>query len=568
MRLDRDWINRLRLASGLVLLAFLTLHLSNHALGLISLEAMEDGRTVFLAIWRNPAGSVLLLASLATHGVLVLYSLYRRRTLRGMRFGEVVQHLAGFAIPPLVVLHVIATRIAHEQTGLNDTYAWVLRSLWTADPAAGLKQAITLTVAWTHGCLGVHYWLRLKPWYPRVRPQLYALALLLPILALLGFAEGGREVEALLADPAYRARLLAEVNLVDGTVAWIYRTLDTAYWGMAGFLALFVGARGLHHLIDRRRGIVRITYPDDRRVTVHPGTTVLEASRQNGIPHAAVCGGRGRCSTCRIRVVRGLDDLAPPAEAEQRVLRRVGAPAGVRLACQLAPTANVAVVPLLPPGAQPRHGFGRPGYLQGSEREIAILFADLRAFTKFSESKLPYDVVFIMNQYFRYMGTAIEQAGGRVDKFIGDGVMALFGLETGPEHGCRDALAAARGMAAALDDMNRNLESDLAEPMRIGIGLHVGSVIVGEMGYAAAVSVTAIGDPVNTASRLEAAAKEFGCQLVVSRRLAERAGADLTAFPARQIEIRGRAEPLDVHLVEDASTLPEPAPRPARRKAG
>ncbi len=122
----------------------------------------------------------------------------------------------------------------------------------------------------------------------------------------------------------------------------------------------------------------------------------------------------------------------------------------MRLACQLRPSGDLQVTPLLPPNAVARDGFRRPDYLQGMEKEIAILFADIRAFTQLSEQKLPYDVVFLLNRYFAEMGRAVEGAGGRIDKFIGDGVMALFGLDSGVEAGCREALAAARAMAERL----------------------------------------------------------------------------------------------------------------------
>ena len=568
MRLN--WINRLRLASGMVLMAFLASHLANHSLGLISWRTMESGRDVFLAIWRNPAGTTLLVAGLSVHFVLVLYSLYRRRTLRGLSRAEIAQLLAGLAIPPLVVLHVIANRVLHEQFGINDSYAWVLLSLWQWDPMEGVKQSITLVVAWVHGTIGMHNWLRLKPWYPAAVPYLYTVALLLPVLALLGFAAGGREVAVLWQDAAFREWFRADVALPQGAAAWAHQVRDIAYWTMAGFVVAFGAARGGQYVWERRRGLVTIGYPNGRNVTIKPGTTVLEASRQYGIPHASVCGGRGRCSTCRVRVAAGADELTAPSEDEQRVLRRVSAPEGVRLACQLKPTTDISVIPLLPAGAQPKDGHRKPAYLQGSELEIAVLFADLRSFTKFSEQKLPYDVVFVINQYFRYMGMAIEQSGGRLDKFIGDGVMALYGLESGPAAGAREAIAGARRMADALQEMNQTLRNDLPEPLRIGIGIHIGPVIVGEMGYAAAVSVTAIGDAVNTASRLETANKEFGSQLVLSHRVAERAGVDLGAFPTHQLEVRGRSETLEVYVLDDARDLPEDlmaSAVPKRRRA-
>jgi adenylate cyclase len=189
-----------------------------------------------------------------------------------------------------------------------------------------------------------------------------------------------------------------------------------------------------------------------------------------------------------------------------------------------------------------------------------VLFADLRAFTRMAEGRLPYDVVFVLNQYFKAMGQAIEGAGGRIDKFIGDGIMALFGIDLEPEAACRRALAGARAMAEALDRLNRQLEPDLRAPLRMGIGLHVGPVILGEMGFGRATALTAIGDPVNVASRLEALTKEVGVQLVVSARLAERAGIDLAGFELREIEIRGRRRPLRVRLVADASLLPADGP--------
>ena len=239
------------------------------------------------------------------------------------------------------------------------------------------------------------------------------------------------------------------------------------------------------------------------------------------------------------------------------MLDRVSAPENVRLACQLRPTADLAVIPLLPANAEPREGFRRPGYLQGSEREIAVLFSDLRSFTQFSESKLPYDVVFVLNQYFRTMGGAIEAAGGRLDKFIGDGVMALFGIDGGPEAGSRQALNAARAMAQGLEELNRQLANDLQEPLRMGIGIHAGPAIVGEMGFHHATSVTAIGDTVNTASRLEGMTKELACGLIVSETVIDYAGVDYSEHPRKKIVVRGRSEPMEIAAIADPARLPE-----------
>jgi len=162
----------------------------------------------------------------------------------------------------------------------------------------------------------------------------------------------------------------------------------------------------------------------------------------------------------------------------------------------------------------------------------------------------------MLNRYFRSMGEAIEGAGGRVDKFIGDGIMALFGIDQTPQIGSEQALRAARAMAERLDDLNDLLAHDLAEPLRIGIGIHSGPAIVGEMGYGKVVSFTAVGDTVNTASRLETMTKQWNAQLVISEDTAAFAGFDLSQYQTEETEVRGRQGALTVYVVDDARTLP------------
>jgi adenylate cyclase len=154
------------------------------------------------------------------------------------------------------------------------------------------------------------------------------------------------------------------------------------------------------------------------------------------------------------------------------------------------------------------------------------------------------------------MGEAIESAGGYLDKFIGDGIMALFGIRDGVRAGAQHALTAARAMGHRLDGLNARLQLDLAQPLRLGIGIHVGHVIVGEMGYKRATSLTAIGDSVNVASRLESATKAAACQLLISAAVADRGGIDLSAFERRNIQVPGRVEGLDVYVIPQATDLP------------
>ena len=218
-------------------------------------------------------------------------------------------------------------------------------------------------------------------------------------------------------------------------------------------------------------------------------------------------------------------------------------------------SSRAALPPLLPPAAGPVEAYRRQPQAHGGEHYVAVLFADIRGFTSISEGKLPYDVVFLLNRYFRASGEAIEAAGGRLDKFIGDGVMAIFGLSSEPELACRQALDGARRMALALAELNETLSGDLDKPLRIGIGLHSGPTIVGEMGYAETTALTVIGDTVNIASRLEALTKDLAVELVVSQELLDRAGIDLGAYQHHDVEIRGRQGRLTVRAVKRAADL-------------
>ncbi len=549
---------RAKLASGLILFLFLLTHLSNHALGLVSLQAMETGAVLFKLLWRSWPGTVVLYTAALLHPLLALFAWLRRGHYRGIPWQGWTQLGLGLCIPLLVVEHVLGTRIADEVFGLNDSYAYVLIVMFVQSPRTGLLQNLLILIAWGHGCIGVYYWLRLKPMFERAWPFLYALALLLPMLAMLGFLSGGREVAGLMQQPDWLDRFRATLNY-PGPVAveFVGRGTEISYQVMAGLLAAALVARLLIAANQRRRGRLTISYPDGRRYRgLSGGISVLEASRAIGYPHASVCGGQGRCSTCRVRVIGpGAAALPPPDSAEQKVLDRIHAAPGVRLACQIRPTEDISVMPLLPAGVPPRLAYGAVSAAQGAERRIAILFADLRGFTRLSEGRLPYDVVFLLNQYFKAMGEAVEAAGGRIDKFIGDGVMALFGIEEGPDEGCRRALDAARRMSAALAQLNAAMQTDLDQSLKLGIGIHCGPAIVGAMGHGSALHLTAVGDAVNTASRLESATKDFQAELVISAEVAERAGVTITNdWREETVHLRGKSEMLRVLVAERAKT--------------
>jgi adenylate cyclase len=545
-------IRRARLGSGLVMFVFVFLHFSNHALGLISVSAADEGRRLFMGLWRNPLGSLILYGAIFTHIALVLRSIYVRRSLI-MPKGEMAQIVLGLAIPLLLIDHVIGTRVAHSLFHYRDDYETIVRLLWITSPGNGLRQVFALVVVWFHGCIGLHYWLRYRTWYGGVAAPLLAVAILVPVLAILGFIEMGRTI----AEPAYEGvvdtyRYEANLNTryytdpaAQAQVAMIRAGL---YGSFASALLLVIGAR-THRRWKERVDQVTVHYQSGESIRVPRGFTVLEASRLGGVPHYSVCGGKGQCSTCRVQVLSSYEDLPPPDKLELSTLRRINAAPDVRLACQLHPVADITVVPLLIPATATTLPANSQETSPGREREIAVLFCDIRHFTTLTETRLPFDIVFLLNRYFALVGNAVERAGGRIDKFIGDGAMALFGIGNSPEEACRQALSAAAAIARDIEKLSTELTDELSLPLRIAIGIHTGPAVVGTLGYGRVRSTTAIGDTVNVASRLETAAKEFDVALVISEPVATLAGRDMEGVESREISVRGRALPLKVYVI-------------------
>ncbi len=550
----------LRKWTGIILFAFAATHLMNHALGLVSLEAMESARDWRIAVTRSLPGTLIIAAALVVHITLGIEKFTRRRAWRMTRH-ELVQLTFGLLIPLLLLQHMIGMRAAHELFGVNDNYTHALFVMW---PDFAVRQLVLITLVWVHGVIGIHHLLHLQDWYLRVRGIAFGLAVLVPVLAFAGFAVAAREV-----------RLATEWHspLTNAQYDQLVSIINASWWGYVAVLGAVVALHVLIAAGRRFKPAIRVTYPGDVEVPAVPGLSLLEVSRLNNIPHASVCGGRARCSTCRVRVLKGLEDQPPPDQLEQAVLDRVGATSNVRLACQLRPAANLRVVPLLPASRVSDATVSRlDKYFWGVEHEVTLLFADIRGFTKLSEQHLPYDVVFLLNQYLASMSQAITDAGGYIDKFMGDGLMAIFGMDRPAAHGARDAIAAARAMSGVLDALNQSLRDQIGEPFRIGIGIHTGIAILGRIGVASGTGagerITALGDTVNAASRLENASKELSAELVISAHSLQLAGYDIEALDLDDIAIRGRQAQLPVLALKRALHLDLPGDGPGSARQG
>jgi adenylate cyclase len=522
---------RLRLASGLVLLFYVFSHLLNHALGLVSLAAAEAGRQVFTAFWRNPVATLVFYGSILLHFGLALSALYERRNLL-MTLTELLRVVLGFLVPFLLAAHFTQTRLVHALYGVDDTYGRNVSLMWFGD--ASWWQMTLIAVAWTHGCMGVHFAFRHRAEYRRLQTSFVVAATLLAVLAATGYLSMARELalQPLYVDRIDMRQMAVLQSVADGIVT-------TSLTLLLGTLL----ARWLRNAwVRRRKGLVRIRYPA-RTVEVPRGWSVLEASRANGIPHLSVCGGRARCSTCRIDVQAKPGELPPAQADEQRTLSRIGALPSVRLACQLRPQGDVQVRPLLSVATGTR-AFEPLG--SAMEREVVVLFADLRRWTNLSEDQLPFDLVYVLDRYFEAVGDAVREAGGVPNQFIGDSVMALFGIDTDLATAARQALAAAAHIEQRMETLNATMSHEFGRRLDFGIGIHAGVAAVGTVGYRETRTLTAVGDAVNTASRLQELTKQFGARLVVSEDVLRHGGRSAEGLEPHEISVRGRRGKLTV----------------------
>jgi adenylate cyclase len=549
-------LRQIRLVSGVVLFAYLVSHFVNHALGNISMDALAAGVHIHTMIWQFLPITILFYSSCLVHTGLGVWALYQRRQFR-WKAVEPLQLVLGLSIPALIIAHIVGARLGQTLYGHEKLYPQELYAFLVAWPFRAWLMSSVLIVAWVHGSIGLYFWLRMKAFYKRAAPFLLAAAVLVPTLALLGFYQAGRTVVADSDDADWRRDNLSPRQV--GTVAQ-QQTLDRitdyfliGYLGLLGFVLLARGARALH---ERRGGMISLSYGNGRTVRVPKGLSVLEASLRNNVPHASVCGGRARCSTCRIRIIGDCSELPEPSQREAFVLGRVGtSDPSIRLACQLRPSTDLSFFQLFLPHTMSANSHASNPTRIGQERYLVSMFVDMRGSTKLAEKRLPFDTVFIVNRFLGAVSQAVIESGGRPNQFVGDGMLALFGLSSSRQEASRQALKAAAMIAANVDELNKFLEHDLREPIRFGIGIHGGEVIVGDIGYRDHMVFTALGDAVNVAARLQDMTKNLSCEGVVSDEVRINAGLPADALPQHEVAIRGRNEPMIVRTVTDAKQL-------------
>jgi adenylate cyclase len=338
----------LRLATGLVLTLFVTGHMANLMLGMHSLAAMEHWRPWLMGPWHSALGQGLLVCSALVHLALGLYAMSARRSL-AMSKTDVVQLCLGLVTPPLLLNHAIVMHMAGEVTpNFDSTYGQMLAVYWSFSPGYALQQLLVVMVVWIHAAVGLYSWLVLRPVWKRIGGMVLPVLFAIPVLALVGFAEAGKEVvEKLASDAAWHAhitenlkKIVAVTDPLNGLQARI----------LVGYGILVLAAAGLlAWRMLRERSMVQMSYDAGFSARGRRGWSILEMSLANDIPHAHVCSARGRCGTCRVRVEEGAASLSPRGELEAFTLGRAAAATNDRLACQARVLgAGVVVTRLLP----------------------------------------------------------------------------------------------------------------------------------------------------------------------------------------------------------------------------
>ncbi|MFC5505583.1 MULTISPECIES: adenylate/guanylate cyclase domain-containing protein [Hyphomicrobiales] len=528
-----SWSRDIRFASGMILLFFATTHFLNHAAGIAGVAAMEQAQEWRYWLWHSWAGTIALYGALIVHPFFALVRVAQRRTFK-MPAREMLQIALGLAIPLFLIDHIVGTRVMGSFFHLDESYRAVLRRLW---PGLAMSQTILLLLVWVHGIIGLHFTLRSRDGYQRWRDPFLLLAILIPILALIGFAVGGREAGQMAMPPEVSSD--AQIVMFNQNVTWA----KTVFYGLVGCFVAFVAIREIR-VRTTRQITVRFVGHGVRKLA--PGLTVLEMFRRFGIPHAALCGGRARCATCRVLVLDGGDSLPPPGANEAKLLRRIAAPERVRLACQIRPRDDVQVQILL----ASRLSATTPGQLEPDtsigKRGLTVVVADLRAFSALSARQLPQELIGLLNRFFDEMAQAITAHGGRIDAFYGDGFMAVFGLEGTPARSAQSAIASAGDIVRAVEALNREFGAALPLPLRIGIGIHSGQAITGaveneSMGRR---DIT-VGETVAVAAQLELATRRVLADILVSEEAIRASGRSYRGTTALKITIRGREKPIN-----------------------
>jgi adenylate cyclase len=268
--------------------------------------------------------------------------------------------------------------------------------------------------------------------------------------------------------------------------------------------------------------IHQVEFLGEKLVPISDGETILHASLEAGIPHYHVCGGNAKCSTCRVLVLRGMENLSEINEKELALRKRILLPKNVRLACQTTVTGERVLLKRIIRDKTDIHLYvhkaGEEETQQiGEEKELALFFIDIRDFTPFMEASLPFDVIHIISRLFLLIEKEIKRFNGKIIETAGDELYAVFGFNTNLKDAATNAYQAATKIFRDLKAFNKEyLYPFFFHSINVGIGIHAGKVIIGSIEINERELLKVMGMPVNIASRLQGATRELNNNFIMS----------------------------------------------------
>jgi adenylate cyclase len=307
--------------------------------------------------------------------------------------------------------------------------------------------------------------------------------------------------------------------------------------------------------VMRKKENYQVEFTGEGFVPVRQGETLLEAALNAHIPMFHECGGHGRCSTCRVLVVEGHHSLSPINEKEKMLQSQMRFPPNIRLACQTTVVGKHVKMSRiirdesdidLYVGADA----GESTQQLGEEKELAMFFLDIRNFTAFVETQLPFDIIHIVRKLFTTFQESIEQNQGKIIETAGDGLYAVFGLESGVKKAVDRAVKAGFSILASLKELNDSYFSKyFNQKIEIGIGVHAGVAVGGNIRLGRENHMVVMGHAVNIASRLQNATKELNNNFIISADVFNLLSAPPAVYKTASLVLKGISKPLQVYLV-------------------
>lgn len=547
------------LISGLVLFLFAAFELCGDAVGLVSLQTMGDIAAWQLTFVRSWPGLVILPGACVCHVLSTLWFTIRRATLR-MSVGDAALIASGILVPFLLLPYLVDTRLANIMFGVDDDILYRLAKLW---PKHELGFVSLMLLVWGHGCVGIHRWLRPRPGYRAVAPVLAVIALAIPIAAISGVIAAARIVTVLMEENSFaeQVRVATHWPSVDMEHSlWRYRWI-----ALGSYAALLVLAAGALITLFLRLLVapkIDVTYVKGPKLKASTGPTLLEISLLNGVPHAHLCGGRGRCTTCSVRIEQSDQDLPPRSAAEVALLG--GDDQRIRLACQIRPTAALTVTRLAAAvtnakaddEVEPEPELDTAGI----ERQVVALSVRLQGHAALVNARPAYDAVFFLNEFLDMIHAAVVKNDGVIMRTSGSAVVAVFGqdhyrggidITRNPHHdpsaqrapaqpastqtashqaACRAAFAAAADIDIALDRLNERFSAEFGQPIVVAMGMTLGSAYLGRIGAGPSKPFTAVGPAIDGAEGFARLAEGRQCQLVAPPAVLYAAGIEAGAM--------------------------------------